>query len=204
MSNGKIAQIIGAVIDVEFPRSEVPRVYDALVVDESQLTLETQQQLGDGVVRTIAMGVSDGLKRGMAVSNTGAPIAVPVGGGSLGRIMNVLGDPIDHGGVDRHSPSDISSPVFGQGIPSRIHAMNRFAVIPVGRARSQFGFTRNDAQLLHAGQATFTHHVPADMIGVGVFCDVFVRGLNRKMRRLIGKVQKPRLIWSLPGLLEKA
>jgi F-type H+-transporting ATPase subunit beta len=95
---GKITQIIGAVIDVEFPRDSIPKIYDALKLTEANLTLEVQQQLGDGVVRTIAMGVSDGLKRGMAVANTGAPIMVPVGKGTLGRIMNVLGEPIDEGG----------------------------------------------------------------------------------------------------------
>ena len=98
MSNGKVVQIIGAVIDVEFPRGEVPKVYDALIVEEKNLTLEVQQQLGDGIVRTIAMGVSDGLTRGMAARNTGAPVSVPVGTGTLGRIMNVLGEPIDHKG----------------------------------------------------------------------------------------------------------
>ncbi|MCB1714347.1 MAG: F0F1 ATP synthase subunit beta [Candidatus Competibacteraceae bacterium] len=98
MSSGKIVQIIGAVLDVEFPRDSVPKVYDALVVEDANLTLEVQQQLGDGVVRTIAMGVSDGLKRGVAVRNTGAPISVPVGTGTLGRIMDVLGKPVDHAG----------------------------------------------------------------------------------------------------------
>ena len=98
MSSGKVVQIIGAVIDVEFPRGEVPKIYDALIIDEKNITLEVQQQLGDGIVRTIAMGVSDGLQRGMAATNTGAPISVPVGQGTLGRIMNVLGDPIDHKG----------------------------------------------------------------------------------------------------------
>jgi F-type H+-transporting ATPase subunit beta len=98
MSSGKIVQIIGAVIDVEFPRGEVPKVYEALIVDNQNLTLEVQQQLGDGIVRTIAMGVSDGLTRGMVATNTGAPISVPVGLNTLGRIMNVLGEPIDHAG----------------------------------------------------------------------------------------------------------
>jgi len=98
MSAGKIVQIIGAVVDVEFPRESMPKVYDALVVDEVDLTLEVQQQLGDGVVRTIAMGTSDGLQRGKAVSNTGAPISVPVGTETLGRIMDVLGRPIDDQG----------------------------------------------------------------------------------------------------------
>ena len=98
MSSGEIVEIIGAVVDVEFPPAAVPQVYDALRVDEPGLTLEVQQQLGDGVVRTIAMGPSDGLRRGLAVSATGAPISVPVGAGTLGRIMDVLGEPIDHAG----------------------------------------------------------------------------------------------------------
>jgi len=98
MSTGKIVQIIGAVIDVEFPRDQIPKVYEALKVDEGGLTLEVQQQLGDGVVRTIAMGVSEGLRRGLAVSATGKPISVPVGKGTLGRIMDVLGAPQDERG----------------------------------------------------------------------------------------------------------
>ena len=98
MSSGEIVEIIGAVVDVEFPPAAVPQVYDALRVDEPGLTLEVQQQLGDGVVRAIAMGPSDGLRRGLAVSATGAPISVPVGAGTLGRIMDVLGEPIDHAG----------------------------------------------------------------------------------------------------------
>jgi len=98
MSSGRVVQIIGAVIDVEFPRDSVPQVYDALTVTEKGLTLEVQQQLGDGVVRAIAMGSSEGLSRGLGVENTGAPIAVPVGGETLGRIMDVLGNPIDERG----------------------------------------------------------------------------------------------------------
>src|SRR5690625_670953 len=98
MNTGKTVQIIGAVVDVEFPREAIPKVYDALRIDDAGLTLEVQQQLGDGVVRTIAMGSSDGLRRGMAVINTGSPISVPVGSKTLGRIMDVLGDPVDEGG----------------------------------------------------------------------------------------------------------
>ena len=98
MSTGTTVQIIGAVVDVEFPSSEIPKIYDALTIDDADLTLEVQQQLGDGVVRTIAMGSSEGLKRGMAVSNTGQPISVPVGEKTLGRIMDVLGTPIDNKG----------------------------------------------------------------------------------------------------------
>ena len=98
MSSGKIVQIIGAVIDVEFPREGMPKVYDALRVNDTGLTLEVQQQLGDGIVRTIAMGTTDGLKRGLGVDGTGAPIQVPVGKKTLGRIMDVLGAPIDEAG----------------------------------------------------------------------------------------------------------
>jgi len=98
MSSGKIVQVIGAVVDVEFPREAIPEIYDALKLEDGGLTLEVQQQLGDGVVRTIAMGSSEGLKRGLKVQNTGAPISVPVGQGTLGRIMNVLGEPVDEAG----------------------------------------------------------------------------------------------------------
>ena len=96
--SGRIVQIIGAVIDVEFPRDSVPKVYDALKVSDVETILEVQQQLGDGVVRTIAMGSTEGLKRGMDVTSTGAAISVPVGKETLGRIMNVLGEPIDEAG----------------------------------------------------------------------------------------------------------
>ncbi len=98
MSSGRIVQIIGAVIDVEFDRNSVPKIYDALHVENTETTLEVQQQLGDGIVRTIAMGSTEGLKRGLPVSNTNGPISVPVGTGTLGRIMDVLGRPIDEAG----------------------------------------------------------------------------------------------------------
>jgi F-type H+-transporting ATPase subunit beta len=98
MSSGQIVQIIGAVVDVEFARNDVPKIYDALIVDEKNLTLEVQQQLGDGIARTIAMGASEGLQRGLSVSNTNAPITVPVGTKTLGRVMNVLGEPVDNAG----------------------------------------------------------------------------------------------------------
>jgi len=98
MSAGNIIEIIGAVVDVEFPRDSVPKIYDALKVDAADLTLEVQQQLGDGVVRTIAMGSTDGVRRGLEVLNTGEPIMVPVGEKTLGRIMDVLGNPVDDAG----------------------------------------------------------------------------------------------------------
>jgi F-type H+-transporting ATPase subunit beta len=128
MSQGKIVQCIGAVVDVEFPRAQMPKVYDALTVQadassiaEKGLTLEVQQQLGDGVVRTIAMGSSDGLRRGMAVVNTGNPISVPVGHGTLGRIMDVLGRPIDERGEiksDERRSIHQKAPKFDELSPS--------------------------------------------------------------------------------------
>jgi F-type H+-transporting ATPase subunit beta len=98
MADGKIVQCIGAVVDVEFPRDKMPKVFDALTMEGSELTLEVQQQLGDVIVRTIALGSSDGLRRGMVIQNTGKPIMVPVGEATLGRIMDVLGNPIDEAG----------------------------------------------------------------------------------------------------------
>ena len=98
MAEGTIVQCIGAVVDVEFPRDQMPKIYDALKMEGSALTLEVQQQLGDGVVRTIALGSSDGLRRGMKIMNTKEPILVPIGTATLGRIMDVLGNPIDEAG----------------------------------------------------------------------------------------------------------
>jgi len=128
MSQGKIVQCIGAVVDVEFPRDQIPKVYDALMVEddntsvaEKGLTLEVQQQVGDGVVRTIAMGSSDGLRRGMSVINTGNPISVPVGHGTLGRIMDVLGRPIDDAGevkCDERRSIHQKAPRFDELSPS--------------------------------------------------------------------------------------
>ena len=118
---GKIVQCIGAVVDVEFPRSQMPKVYDALKMDGSALTLEVQQQLGDGIVRTIALGSSDGLRRGMQVFNTHAQITVPVGTATLGRIMDVLGNPIDERGpVDQANTAPIhrKAPAYDELSPS--------------------------------------------------------------------------------------
>lgn len=129
MSTGQIVQVIGAVVDVEFPRDAMPKVYDALVLEkdesntlaEAGLTFEVQQQLGDGVVRTIAMGSSEGLQRGMKVRNTGAGILVPVGPKTLGRIMDVLGRPIDDAGPigeEQRMPIHREAPKFDELSPS--------------------------------------------------------------------------------------
>jgi F-type H+-transporting ATPase subunit beta len=117
MSIGHVAEIIGAVVDVEFPRDAVPKVYDALTVEDKNLVLEVQQQLGDGVVRTIAMGVTDGLQRGLSVKNTGAPISIPVGKPTLGRIMDVLGNAIDEAGpiaTEQYLPIHRQPPTFAE------------------------------------------------------------------------------------------
>ena len=128
MSNGTIVQCIGAVVDIQFPRDQMPKIYEALTLAdegssfaEKGLTLEVQQQLGDGVVRTIALGSSDGLRRGMKVAGTGAPISVPVGTGTLGRIMDVLGRPIDEAGPIQHEEKrgiHQSAPRFDELSPS--------------------------------------------------------------------------------------
>ncbi|HEX2796393.1 MAG TPA: F0F1 ATP synthase subunit beta, partial [Immundisolibacter sp.] len=122
MTQGNIVQCIGAVVDVEFPRGQLPKVYDALVMEGSELTLEVQQQLGDGIVRTIALGSSDGLRRGMTVTDTGKPITVPVGSATLGRIMDVLGRPIDERGpVDQAQTAPIhrKAPAYDELSPSQ-------------------------------------------------------------------------------------
>ncbi|MES2831602.1 MAG: F0F1 ATP synthase subunit beta [Pseudomonadota bacterium] len=122
MADGKIVQCIGAVVDVEFPRNAMPKVYDALKMEGSELTLEVQQQLGDGIVRTIALGTSDGLRRGMMIQNTGHPIMVPVGKATLGRIMDVLGSPIDECGPvshDQMASIHRKAPVYDELSPSQ-------------------------------------------------------------------------------------
>lgn len=122
MSQGKIVEIIGAVVDVEFPQQHIPKIYDALKVESGNLVLEVQQQIGDGVVRTIAMGTTDGLRRHMSVINTGEPILVPTGKATLGRIMNVLGEPIDEAGpiqTDEHRPIHRPAPKFDELAPSQ-------------------------------------------------------------------------------------
>nr|MDA8110678.1 F0F1 ATP synthase subunit beta [Betaproteobacteria bacterium] len=128
-AQGNIVQCIGAVTDIQFPRAQMPKVYDALVLEasgeqglaEKGLTFEVEQQLGDGIVRCIALGSSDGLRRGMKVRNTGQPISVPVGHGTLGRIMDVLGRPIDEAGevtAEERRPIHAPAPKFDELSPS--------------------------------------------------------------------------------------
>lgn len=121
-TKGKIVEIIGAVVDVEFPRHALPKIYDALHVEDAQLILEVQQQIGDGVVRTIAMGTTDGLRRNLSVVSTGRPITVPVGSATLGRIMNVLGEAIDEQGpveTTQYLPIHRKPPTFADQAPTQ-------------------------------------------------------------------------------------
>ena len=148
MSTGTTVQIIGAVVDVEFPADAIPNVYDALVIDDENLTLEVQQQLGDGIVRTIAMGSSEGLKRGLSVRNTGNPISVPVGEKTLGRIMDVLGKPIDNKGeigakeelpIHRPAPSYEEQAAATELLETGIKVIDLIMPITLARALADAG-----------------------------------------------------------------
>lgn len=173
---GTITEIIGAVVDVEFPRKAIPKVYDTLQVSDNQLTLEVQQQLGDGVVRTIAIGTTEGLKRGIAVVNTGRPIEVPVGEKTLGRIMNVLGDPIDEAGpinakerlpIHRAAPSFIEQSGTTELLETGIKVIDLlcpfakggkvglFGGAGVGKTVNMMELIRNIA-IEHSGYSVFT------------------------------------------------
>jgi F-type H+/Na+-transporting ATPase subunit beta len=145
---GKIAEIIGAVIDVEFPRNDVPKIYDALVVEDNGLVLEVQQQLGDGVVRTIAMGPTEGLRRELVVKNTGKPIMVPVGIKTLGRILNVLGEPIDNAGplettetlpIHRAAPSFVDQAISTELLETGIKVIDLLCPFAKGGKVGLFG-----------------------------------------------------------------
>ncbi|WP_100622508.1 F0F1 ATP synthase subunit beta [Candidatus Coxiella mudrowiae] len=173
---GTITEIIGAVVDVEFPRKAIPKVYDTLQVSDNQLTLEVQQQLGDGVVRTIAIGPTEGLKRGIAVVNTGRPIEVPVGEKTLGRIINVLGDPIDEAGpintkerlpIHRAAPSFIEQSGTTELLETGIKVIDLlcpfakggkvglFGGAGVGKTVNMMELIRNIA-IEHSGYSVFT------------------------------------------------
>ena len=137
MSQGTIVQCIGAVVDVQFKREDMPKVYDALTMEGSELTLEVQQQLGDGVVRTIALGSSEGLRRGMQVSNTGKPISVPVGNACLGRILNVIGQAVDGGPAvvsDSYDPIHKTAPSTRKPRPSTSWLPARSCSKPASRS----------------------------------------------------------------------
>jgi len=223
MSSGNIVEIIGAVVDVQFSRGDMPKVYDALNVDETGLTLEVQQQLGDGVVRCIAMGPSDGLKRGLPVSNTGAPISVPVGTATLGRIMDVLGDPVDEAGpvkaeekwpIHRKAPSyeeqATSTEVLETGIKvidlimpiAKGGKVGLFGGAGVGKTVTLMELIRNIA-VEHSGYSVFAGVGERTREGNDFYHEMQEGGVLDKVALVYGQMNEPpgnRLRVGLTGL----
>ncbi len=223
MSSGKIVQVIGAVIDVEFPRDQIPKVYEALKLDDIALTLEVQQQLGDGIVRTIAMGASEGLKRGMGVQTTGAPISVPVGTGTLGRIMDVLGDPADEAGpiksevrlpIHRPAPSyadqagsqdllETGMKVIDLLIPfAKGGKIGLFGGAGVGKTVTMLEFINNIAKA-HAGLSVFAGVGERTREGNDFYHEMTESGVVDKVAMVFGQMNEPpgnRLRVALTGL----
>jgi F-type H+-transporting ATPase subunit beta len=223
MSSGNIVEIIGAVVDVQYPRGEMPKVYDALKVDETGLTLEVQQQLGDGVVRCIAMGPSDGLKRGLQVANTGAPISVPVGVGTLGRIMDVLGEPVDEAGpvktdekwpIHRNAPTyeeqATSTEVLETGIKvidlimpiSKGGKVGLFGGAGVGKTVTLMELIRNIA-VEHSGYSVFAGVGERTREGNDFYHEMQEGGVLDKVALVYGQMNEPpgnRLRVGLTGL----
>jgi len=223
MSNGKVVQVIGAVVDVEFPRDSIPSVYDALKLPEQDLTLEVQQQLGDGVVRTIAMGASEGLKRGLPVTNTGAPISVPVGPKTLGRIMDVLGNPVDEAGpigaeatlpIHRPAPSyedqASATELLETGIKvidlimpiSKGGKIGLFGGAGVGKTVTLMELIRNIA-VEHAGYSVFAGVGERTREGNDFFHEMTDGGVIDKVALVYGQMNEPpgnRLRVALTGL----
>lgn len=179
MATGKIVEVIGAVVDVEFSRQDVPAIYNALKVEKTGITLEVEQQIGDGVVRTIAMGTTDGLKRGDLVEDTGVPITVPVGKATLGRIMNVLGEPVDEAGpivsdtywpIHRPAPDYADQAASQELLETGIKVIDLIAPIARGGKVGLFGGagvgkTVNMMELIH--NIALEHHGHSVFAGVG-------------------------------------
>ncbi|MGH8223408.1 MAG: F0F1 ATP synthase subunit beta, partial [Woeseiaceae bacterium] len=223
MSSGTTVQIIGAVVDVEFPTDQIPKVHDALLIDDVDLTLEVQQQLGDGVVRTIAMGSSEGLKRGMAVSNTGRPISVPVGEKTLGRIMDVLGKPIDNKGeigaetsmpIHRAAPSYEEQAAATELLETGIKVIDLIMPIAKGGKVGLFGgagvgktvtlmeLIRNIAHE-HAGYSVFAGVGERTREGNDFYHEMTESGVIDKVSLVYGQMNEPpgsRLRVALTGL----
>ncbi|MEH6502643.1 MAG: F0F1 ATP synthase subunit beta [Cycloclasticus sp.] len=223
MSSGVIVQIIGAVVDVEFPRDAIPKVYDALLVEEAGLTMEVQQQIGDGVVRTIAMGTTDGLKRGLSVSNTGETIQVPVGTKTLGRIMNVLGEPIDEKGpigeeerwgIHRDAPSyeeqSASSEILETGIKvidlvcpfAKGGKVGLFGGAGVGKTVNMMELIRNIA-IEHSGYSVFAGVGERTREGNDFYHEMTDSNVIDKVSLVYGQMNEPpgnRLRVALTGL----
>ena len=223
MSSGKIVQIIGAVVDVEFPRESLPKVYDALRVEEAGLVLEVQQQLGDGVVRTIAMGSTDGLKRGLVATNSGAAISVPVGKKTLGRIMNVLGDPIDEKGpigeearwgIHRKAPSFEDQAAANELLETGIKVIDLvcpfakggkvglFGGAGVGKTVNMMELIRNIA-IEHSGYSVFAGVGERTREGNDFYHEMSEGGVLDKVSLVYGQMNEPpgnRLRVALTGL----
>ncbi|HLU06450.1 MAG TPA: F0F1 ATP synthase subunit beta [Woeseiaceae bacterium] len=221
--NGTTVQIIGAVVDVEFPGDAIPKIYDALVIDEAGITLEVQQQLGDGVVRTIAMGSSEGLKRGMSVSNTGEYISVPVGEKTLGRIMDVLGNPIDNKGdigaettmpIHRQAPSYEDQAAATELLETGIKVIDLIMPIAKGGKIGLFGgagvgktvtlmeLIRNIAAE-HAGYSVFAGVGERTREGNDFYHEMTDSGVIDKVSLVYGQMNEPpgnRLRVALTGL----
>ena len=223
MSTGTTVQVIGAVVDVEFPAGQIPKIYDALMIDDAELTLEVQQQLGDGVVRTIAMGSSEGLKRGMDVTNTGGPIMVPVGEKTLGRIMDVLGKPIDNAGeigaerllpIHRPAPSYEEQAATTELLETGIKVIDLIMPIVKGGKVGLFGgagvgktvtlmeLIRNIAHE-HAGYSVFAGVGERTREGNDFFHEMTDSGVIDKVSLVYGQMNEPpgnRLRVALTGL----
>tara|TARA_A100001015_G_C14953096_1_gene697583 strand:- start:55 stop:1437 length:1383 start_codon:yes stop_codon:yes gene_type:complete len=220
---GNIIEVIGAVVDVQFPRGSVPKVYDALKLEEKNITLEVQQQLGDGVVRTIAMGSTEGMRRGLKAVNTHNPIEVPVGQGTLGRIMNVLGDPIDQEGpiqCDRKMPIHRSAPGFADQVGSReiLHTgvkvidllcpfakggkVGLFGGAGVGKTVNMMELIRNIAHE-HSGYSVFTGVGERTREGNDFYHEMKESNVLDKVALVYGQMNEPpgnRLRVALSGL----
>jgi F-type H+-transporting ATPase subunit beta len=223
MSSGQIAQIIGAVVDVQFPRDAMPKIYDALKVSDAELTLEVQQQLGDGMVRTIAMGSTDGLRREMDVANTGAPINVPVGEKTLGRIMNVLGEPVDEAGpigaestlpIHRKPPTYADQAAAVEILETGIKVIDLIMPIAKGGKVGLFGgagvgktvtlmeLIRNIA-VAHSGYSVFAGVGERTREGNDFFHEMTEGGVIDKVALVYGQMNEPpgnRLRVALTGL----
>lgn len=223
MSSGQIVEIIGAVVDVEFPRDAVPKVYDALKVEGASITLEVQQQLGDGIVRTIAMGTTDGLKRQLRVVNTGSPISVPVGKKTLGRIMNVLGDPIDEAGpigeeermpIHRAAPSYAEQAASGELLETGIKVIDLvcpfakggkvglFGGAGVGKTVNMMELIRNIA-IEHSGYSVFAGVGERTREGNDFYHEMKESSVLDKVSLVYGQMNEPpgnRLRVALTGL----
>ena len=223
MSTGTTVQVIGAVVDVMFPTGQIPNIYDALIIDDADLTLEVQQQLGDGVVRTIAMGSSEGLKRGMSVTDTGSPIMVPVGEKTLGRIMDVLGKPIDNAGdigaeklmpIHRKPPSFEEQAVTTEILETGIKVIDLIMPISKGGKVGLFGGAGvgktvtlmeliNNIAKKHGGYSVFAGVGERTREGNDFYHEMTDSGVIDKVSLVYGQMNEPpgnRLRVALTGL----